>query len=83
LKTPRVAVLLDMNGLLKCLEQHPQRGLRHFLYQSNAGLFRVLDQATCTVDLLRADLPLEASALAEYQVVILPFQIVMRQSLSQ
>jgi beta-galactosidase GanA len=82
LEKPRVAVLLDMNGLLKCLEQNPQRGLRHFLYQSNAGLFRVLDQSNHAVDFLRADLPLESSALEAYKVVILPFQIVMRRSIA-
>jgi beta-galactosidase GanA len=82
LEPPRVAVLLDMVGLVKCLEQHPQRGLRHFLYESNAGLFRVLDRSNHTVDFLRADRPLDPSTLSTYDVVILPFQIVMRRSIA-
>ncbi|WP_164976273.1 beta-galactosidase [Oleiharenicola lentus] len=82
LETRPVGVLLDMNGLLKCLEQNPQRGLRHFLYQSNAGLFRALDEDNHGVDFLRTDRPLDLAQLRAYRVLFLPFQIVLRRSLA-
>jgi len=83
LEQPEVAVLLDMNGLLKTLTQPVDPNTRQFMYESNAGLFRLLDSHQLGVDFLRADLgQISLELLHRYQVIILPFQIVMRREIA-
>ena len=74
-------ILLDMVGLLKSMEQPVEPLTRNFMYESNAGLFKVLDEANLTPDLLRMDRGLTREQLDQYKLLFLPFQIVVRQEI--
>ena len=79
LRKPHAAILLDMVGLLKTLEQQTEPATQKFMYESNAGLYEALYNANITADFLRTDRGLTAGKLTDYKIVFLPFQIVMRQ----
>ncbi len=77
-----VGVIVDLTGLLKTQLQTAEPRTQTFMYQSIAGVFRALDEANLTVDLLRADLGLDLARLQRYKVLFLPFQIVVRRDLA-
>ncbi len=79
LKKPQAAVLMDMVGLLKTLEQSAEAATNKFMYESNAGLFKALFEKNITVDILRADRGITLDSLKQYKIIYLPFQIVMRK----
>ncbi len=79
LDTPRVAILMDMVGLLKTLEQTVEPSTTTFMYESNAGIFKALFEENISVDLLRMDLGVSLEKLKQYKIVFLPFQIVIRR----
>ncbi len=81
-KKAQVAILLDMVGLLKNLEQSTEPATTKFMYESNAGLFKALFEANISVDMLRMDRGLSLEQLKPYKIVFLPFQIVMRQNVA-
>lgn len=76
---PEVAIILDQVGLQKTLDQGGDARTRSFMFESHAGLFRALDEANLTADVLRSDLGLTLEQLRHYRIVFLPFQIVMRR----
>lgn len=78
-----VAVLFDMVGLLKNLEEPTDPRSINITYQSNAGLFKALDEANISVDMLRTDRGITARQLAQYKIVFLPFQLVMRADIAR
>ena len=82
LKQPRVAILVDMVGLLKTLEQTTEPSTTKFMYESVAGVFKALDEANITADMLRMDRGIDLKALRQYRIVYLPFQIVMRKAVA-
>ncbi len=82
LAAPRAAILCDMTGLLKTLEQTTEPATRTFMYESIAGTFKALHDANLTVDILRADRPLDREMLKRYRIIFLPFQIVMRRQVA-
>jgi beta-galactosidase len=82
LAKPQVAVLLDMAGLLKLLEESVEPRSRYLMFESNAGVFRALDEANLTVDFVRTDLALNLDALLQYKALVLPAQLVMRRSIA-
>ena len=82
LDTPRVAILMDMVGLLKTLEQTTEPSTTKFMYESNAGLFKALFEGNIAVDELRMDLGLSLEKLRQYRVLFLPFQIVIRREIA-
>ncbi|WP_404420682.1 beta-galactosidase [Nibricoccus sp. IMCC34717] len=75
---PKVAMLLDLGGMLKATEQDIEPRTKRFWHDSQAGLFRALDEENIGVDVVRADLGISVEQLAAYRVVFLPFQIVLR-----
>lgn len=79
LKKPPVAVLVDLLGLLKTLEQTTEMSTNKFMYESNAGLFKALYEGNITADFLRMDHTLTLKTLRSYKIIYLPFQIVMRR----
>jgi beta-galactosidase GanA len=79
---PQVAVLVDMVGLLKTLEQNVEPLTHKFMYESNAGLFKALYEKNISVDVLRMDRGLTLKELNSYKIIFLPFQIVMRQKIA-
>lgn len=83
LEKPKAAILVDMVGLLKNLEQDPDPATTTFMYESVAGVFKALDEESITVDLLRMDRGLSIADLAAYRFLFLPFQIVVRRELAQ
>jgi beta-galactosidase len=82
LKKPQVAVLVDMVGLLKTLEQTTEPSTNKFIYESNAGIFKALYEENIGVDILRMDRGLDAETLKSYKIIYLPFQIVMRKQIA-
>ena len=82
LKKPRVAVLVDMVGLLKTLEQTTEPATNKFMFESNAGLFKALFEGDISSDILRMDRGLTLEQLKAYKILFLPFQIVMRQKIA-
>jgi len=82
LKKPQAAVLVDMVGLLKTLEQSTEPATNKFMYESNAGLFKALYEANINVDMLRMDKELNLETLKQYKIIYLPFQIVMRRQVA-
>jgi beta-galactosidase len=83
LKKPQVAVLVDMVGLLKTLEQTTEPSTNKFMYESNAGLFKALYEQNIGVDILRMDRGLDARTLNSYKIIFLPFQVVMRKPIAE
>lgn len=81
LQAPQVAVMVDMVGLLKNLQEGDAR-TRTFMYRDVAGVIRALDDANLPVEVLRADLGVDAADLSRFRAVILPFQIVMRRDVA-
>lgn len=79
----QTAIMLDMTGLLKTLEQSTEPSTQKFMYESNAGVFKALYDAGIETDFLRADMPLTASQLKQYKIIYLPFQIVMRKETAE
>ncbi|MGE5496762.1 MAG: beta-galactosidase [Syntrophothermus sp.] len=73
------AIMMDMTGLLKTLEQSTEPATQKFMYDSNAGLFKALYDAGIQVDFLRSDMMLTLNQLKQYKIIFLPFQIVMRK----
>jgi beta-galactosidase len=82
LKKPQAAVLVDMVGLLKTLEQTTEPSTNKFMYESNAGLFKALFEHNIGVDILRMDRGIDAQTLKSYKIIYLPFQIVMRKKIA-
>ena len=82
LRKSRVAVLVDIVGLLKTLEQNVEPSTTKFMYESNAGLFKALYENNITVDMLRMDRGLTLDQLTSYKIIYLPFQIVMRREIA-
>jgi len=78
----QVGLLIDQAGLLKVLDQPNDPRTRSLMHESLAGVFRALDQANIPCDILRSDLTLEATTLARYRVLVLPFQVLTRSSLA-
>ncbi|GEM_PF-2512541 len=79
LKKPQAAVLVDMVGLLKTLEQTTEPSTNKIMYESNAGIFKSLYEDNIGVDIIRMDRGLDLAALKSYKIIYLPFQIVMRK----
>jgi beta-galactosidase GanA len=82
LNKPKVAILMDMVGLLKTLEQTIEPATTKFMYESNAGLFKALSEENLTSDMIRTDLPLNLEKLKQYKIIFLPFQIVIRKEIA-
>jgi beta-galactosidase len=82
LKKPQVAVLVDIVGLIKTLEQSTERSTTKFMYESIAGIFKALYEGSITVDILRMDREINLEVLKSYKILFLPFQIVMRQEIA-
>jgi len=82
LNKPEVAIMMDMVGLLKTLEQTNEPSTSKFMYESNAGLFKALSEENITSDMLRTDLPLNLEKLKQYKIIFLPFQIVVRKEIA-
>ncbi len=82
LKKPQVAVLVDMVGLIKTLEQSTERSTTKFMYESIAGTFKALYEGNISVDILRMDREINLEVLKSYKILFLPFQIVMRQEIA-
>jgi beta-galactosidase len=82
LNKPEVAILMDMVGLLKTLEQTIEPATTKFMYESNAGLFKALSEENITSDMIRTDLPLNLEKLKQYKIIFLPFQIVIRKEIA-
>jgi len=82
LNKPKVAILMDMVGLLKTLEQTNEPSTTKFMYESNAGLFKSLNEENISSDMLRMDLPLNLEKLEQYKIIFLPFQIVVRKEIA-
>ncbi len=80
---PQTAILLDMVGLQKTLEQTTELRTNKFMYQSNAGLFKALYEKNIPVDFLRTDRSIDLNTLKSYKILFLPFQIVMRRSVAK
>ena len=78
----QAAMIIDQVGLLKTLDQPNDPRTRTFMHESHAGLFKALNEANIPIDVLRADLGLEAAQLRRYRILFLPFQIVMRSELA-
>ncbi len=83
LKKPRAAILVDMVGLLKTLEQTTEPSTSKFMFESTAGIFKALYEGNITVDLVRMDRPIDLQTLLQYKIIYLPFQIVMRREVAQ
>lgn len=79
---PEVGILLDGVGLLKVLEQPVDPRTRNYMFESNAGVFRALDEANISCDFVRTDFPCSLDVLQRYRVLIMPFQIVIRPELA-
>jgi beta-galactosidase len=82
LRKARAAILVDLTGLLKTLGQTTERATTHFMYESNAGVFKSLYEANITVDMLRMDRGIDLETLKSYRIIYLPFQIVMRREMA-
>ena len=82
LKKAQVAVLVDMAGLLKTLEQTTEPSTNKFMFESNAGLFKAFYENNITVDMVRMDRALDLQTLKQYKIIYLPFQIVMRREIA-
>jgi beta-galactosidase GanA len=82
LEKPRVAILLDLVGLIKTLEQTVEPATNEFMYESNAGLFKALYEGGITADFLRMDRGLTLEELKAYKIIFLPFQVVMRPEIA-
>ncbi len=82
LSKSQAAILVDMVGLLKTLEQTAEPATARFMYESNAGLFKALFEGNISVDFLRMDRGLDLKMLLPYRIVYLPFQIVMRRRIA-
>ncbi|MGA9408236.1 MAG: beta-galactosidase, partial [Bacteroidota bacterium] len=82
LKRAQVAVLVDMVGLLKTLEQTTEPLTNKIMFESNAGLFKALYENNITVDMVRMDRNLDLQMLKAYKIIYLPFQIVMRRGVA-
>ena len=83
LDTPRVAILMDMVGLLKTLEQTVEPLTTNFMYESNAGLFKALYEENIPVDLVRTDRGVTLDQLERYRILFLPFQVVVRRGVAE
>jgi beta-galactosidase len=83
LKKAQVAVLVDMVGSLKTLEQTTEPSTNKFMFESNAGLFKAFYEDNITVDMVRMDRALDLQALKQYKIIYLPFQIVMRREVAE
>ena len=83
LKKAKAAILVDMVGLLKCLEQVVEPSTNKFMYESTAGVFKALYESNIQVDVLRMDRALNLETLKQYKIVYLPFQIVMRKQVAE
>lgn len=79
----QAAILVDIVGLVKTLEQKVEPLTTKFMYESNAGLFKSLFEANIPVDILRMDLNLNLKTLLGYKIIFLPFQIVMRRNVAE
>ncbi|MGA9118041.1 MAG: beta-galactosidase [Bacteroidota bacterium] len=82
LRKPKVAILMDMVGLLKTLEQTAEPSTTKFMYESIAGVFKSLFEENISVDLLRMDLGLNIEKLKDYKILFLPFQVVVRREIA-
>jgi beta-galactosidase len=82
LKKPQAAVLIDMAGLIKTLEQTTEPATTKFMYESIAGVFKALYEENITTDVLRMDRGIDRETLQSYKILFLPFQIVMRQNIA-
>ena len=82
LKKPQVAVLVDMVGLIKTLEQSVEPATTKFMYESIAGVYKALYEENITMDILRMDRKLNLETLNSYKIVYLPFQVVIRQDVA-
>jgi len=83
LNKAQVAVLVDMVGLLKTLEQTTEPSTNKFMFESNAGLFKAFYEKNITVDIVRMDRGLNLQTLKQYKIIYLPFQIVMRREFAE
>jgi len=83
LKKAQVAILVDMVGLLKTLEQTTESSTNKFMFESNAGLFKAFYEDNITVDMVRTDRGLDLQTLKQYKIIYLPFQIVMRREVAE
>jgi beta-galactosidase GanA len=82
LKKPQAAILVDIVGLIKTLEQSTEKTTSKFMYESIAGTFKALYENNITVDILRMDRVINLDILKPYKILFLPFQIVMRQEVA-
>ena len=82
LRPAKAAILVDMVGLLKTLEQPTEAATRQFMFESQAGVFKALHEANITADVIRADRGLTLDDLRRYRIIYLPFQIVVRRDVA-
>lgn len=73
------AILLDMTGLQKTQKQREESTTTFFMNESLYGTYKSLFDKNIGVDLVRSDRALTSSQLAQYKVIFLPFQVVMRE----
>jgi beta-galactosidase len=83
LRKPQAAILVDMTGLIKTLEQTTEPATNKFMYESYAGLFKALHEGNVPVDMVRMDRSLDGETLKGYKIIYLPFQIVMRREVAE
>jgi len=79
---PQAAILVDVVGLIKTLEQSTEPSTTKFMYESIAGTYKALYESNIGVDILRMDREVNLEVLKSYKILFLPFQIVMRQEIS-
>lgn len=78
----KAAVLLDMVGIVKTLEQSTEEATKKYAFESNAGIFKALFEANIELDILRADRGITAQDLSRYKIIYLSFQVVIRENIS-
>jgi beta-galactosidase len=79
----QTAILLDMTGLQKTQRQTVEGTTTFFMNESLYGTFKSLFDKNIGVDLVRSDREPTASQLAQYKVIFLPFQVVMRENVAK
>jgi len=82
LKKSQAAILVDMVGMLKTLEQSTESSTKNFMFESNSGVYKALYEKNISVDLLRMDRGIDLTKLNSYKIIFLPFQIVIRQDMA-
>lgn len=83
LRKAEVAVLVDVVGLIKTLEQTTEMATNKFMYESYAGIFKAFHEANIVTDIVRMDRGIDLKSLEQYRIIFLPFQIVMQRECAE